>query len=130
MFATNQMVGMDFAFPDVCKTPPALIPVPYPDMAFPMAAIPVAITLLFNNAFAHNLATRVPVTVGDMAGVALGLISNTVASSSRRLFMNSYTTLLYGTPANRLGCGGPQNRMNTVGFTVVPSLTHILILAG
>lgn len=130
MLATNQMIGLDFAFPDVCKTPPAMLPIPYPDLAFPMAAIPVAVTLLFNNAFAHNLATQIPLTIGDFAGVALGLISSTVAASSRRLLMNSYTTLLFGTPANRMCCGGPQNRMNTLGFTIVPSCPHILILAA
>ncbi|CCG20117.1 conserved hypothetical protein [Taylorella asinigenitalis 14/45] len=130
MLATNQMVGMDFAFPDLCKTPPALIPIPYPDMAYPMAAIPIAVNVLFNSAFSHNLATQIPVTIGDLPGVAMGLISQTVAASSRRLFMNSYTTLIYGTPANRMCAGGPQNTINTVGYTVVPSVPHIVILAA
>ncbi|AEP36800.1 DUF4150 domain-containing protein [Taylorella asinigenitalis] len=130
MFATNQMVGLDFAFPDVCKTPPALIPIPYPDLAFPMAAIPVAINVLFNSVFAHNMATQIPVTVGDLPGVAMGLISQTVSATSRRVLMNSYTTLVFGTPANRMGCGGPQNNINTVGFTVVPSCPNITILAA
>ena len=130
MLATNQMIGLDIAFPDVCKTPPALLPIPYPDLGFPMAAIPVAVTILFNNAFAHNLATQIPLTLGDLPGLALWLISNTVAASSRRLLMNSYTTLVFGTPANRMCCAGQQNRMNTLGFTVIPSCPHIFVLAA
>ncbi|ETD66440.1 type VI secretion protein [Pelistega indica] len=129
MFATNQMIGMDFAFPDVCKSP-ALVPIPLPDMAFPMAAIPVAIKILFNNAFAHNMMTTIPLTLGDLPGVALGVISQTVASQSRRLVLNSYTTLLFGTPANRMCAGGPQNMINTFGFTIIPSCPHISILAA
>lgn len=129
MFATSQKMGLDMAFPDLCKTPPAGIPIPYPNMAFPMAAIPVAVRIFYSGAFAHNLATKIPLTLGDMPGVMMGLISNSVASSSRRLLLNSYTTLVFGTPANRLMAMGPQNRINTVGGTIVPSDRKIKIKA-
>ena len=129
MFAANQLFGIDFAFPNVCKTP-AMVPVPFPDIGFAMAAIPVAVSILFNNAFAHNLATKIPLTVGDFPGVALGVISNTVSPVSRRIFLNSYTTLLFGCPANRMCAGGPQNRTNTIGFCLLTGCTHISIFAG
>lgn len=41
MFANCQMMGLDLAFPDVCKTPPAL-PIPYPNFALGPTAIPNA----------------------------------------------------------------------------------------
>lgn len=129
MFATSQKIGLDLAFPDVCKTPPAAIPIPYPNIALPMAAIPIAVRIFYSGAFAHNLATKIPLTLGDFPGVMTGLISNSIASSSRRIILNSYTTLVFGTPANRMGALGPQNRRNTVGMTIVPSNRKIKILA-
>ena len=42
MFVNTQMGGLDFGFPDVCLTPTPVgpIPIPYPNMAMPMTAIP------------------------------------------------------------------------------------------
>jgi hypothetical protein len=64
MFANCQMMGVDLAFPDVCKTPPA-IPIPYPNIALGPTAIPNAWNILFMCAPAHNLATVTPLTNGD-----------------------------------------------------------------
>lgn len=129
MLATTQRMGLDVAFPNFCRLP-NMIPFPFPDLAFPMAAIPVAVTILFNNSFAHNLATVIPLTVGDFPGVARGIISQTVSSASRRFLLNSYTTLIFGTPANRMGCLGTQNRINCIGATVIPGCAHIFMLAA
>lgn len=59
MLATTQLMGLDLGFPDVCLTPPALLPIPYPDMGFPMMAIPIAVTILFMGGFAHNMMTTI-----------------------------------------------------------------------
>ncbi|MDO5680646.1 MAG: DUF4150 domain-containing protein [Pelistega sp.] len=129
MLATSQKLGLDLAFPDICKTPPAAVPIPYPNLAVPMTAIPVAVRIFYSGAFAHNLATKIPASLGDQAGAMMGLVSQSVGSSSRRLLLNSYTTLVFGTPANRWLAMGPQNRINTVGATVAPSPSKIRITA-
>ena len=47
MFANTQMMGMDMAFPDVCLTPagPAVVPIPYPNIAMGPTAIPSQVTV-------------------------------------------------------------------------------------
>jgi hypothetical protein len=44
MFANCQLMGMDMAFPDVCKSP---VPIPFPNMALGPMAIPNAWNILF-----------------------------------------------------------------------------------
>jgi len=120
MQATTQLMGLDLGFPDVCLTPPLLLPITYPDIAFPMMAIPIAVTIMIMGAFAHNMMTTIPFTMGDFPGVGTGILSHTVVGQSRRLFLNSYTTFLFGTPANRLCSFGLQNFFNIIGFTLIP----------
>jgi hypothetical protein len=57
MFANTQMMGMDFAFPDVCLTPSPAgpVPIPYPNIAMGPTAIP-------NCAHGASLAVRRPTT--------------------------------------------------------------------
>lgn len=129
MLASTQLIGLDLGFPDVCLTPPALLPIPYPDMGFPMMAIPIAVTILFTGGFAHNMMTTIPITLGDFPGVGTGVLSHTVVGPSRRLFLNSYTTFLFGSPANRLCSFGPQNMINTIGFSLIPGTLAVLLLA-
>ena len=66
MFANCQLMGMDMAFPDVCKSP---VPIPYPNMALGPMAIPNAWNILFMAMPAHNMATTTPITLGDQPGV-------------------------------------------------------------
>ena len=129
MLGSTQLMGLDLAFPDVCLTPPVLLPIPYPDMGLPMMAIPIAVTILFTGGFAHNMMTTTPITLGDFPGVGTGVLSHTVVAPARRLILNSYTTFLFGTPANRLCCIGPQNWINTIGFSLIPGTLAVLFLA-
>src|SRR5690606_2345667 len=71
MFANCQLMGMDLAFPDICKTPPALIPIPYPNFALGPMGIPNAWNILLMGMPAHNLATTIVMTNGDNPGLAL-----------------------------------------------------------
>ncbi|MGJ7575602.1 DUF4150 domain-containing protein [Variovorax sp. RB2P76] len=127
MFANCQMMGLDLAFPDVCKTPP-VIPIPYPDVALGPMAIPNAWNILYMCTPAHNMATVTPLTNGDNAGVVMGVVSQTVMAQSRHL-TGAFTVLLKGTPATRLTSLTLQNSTNMVGMRIVPSQLKVLLLA-
>jgi hypothetical protein len=129
MFANTQMMGIDFGIPDVCKTPtPAPVPIPYPNIAAGPMGVPAVYKVLFMAAPAHNLATTVPLTNGDNAGVALGVASPTVMGPSRHLTA-AFTVLVGGMPATRMTSASLQNTMNCPGMRIAPSQTKVLLLA-
>lgn len=132
MFANTQMMGQDFGFPDVCLTPappaPAPVPIPYPNIAMGPTAIPNVPTVLFMGAPAHNLATTIPLTNGDNAGIATGVASGMVMGPSRHL-TGAFTVLVKGMPATRLTSVSLQNSTNAPGCRIVPSQTKVLLLA-
>ena len=130
MFANTQMMGMDMGFPDVCLTPagPAVVPIPYPNIAMGPMGVPAAYTILFGGAPAHNLSTMFPMTNGDNAGVAMGVASGTVMGPSRHLTA-AFTVLVGGMPATRLTSMSLQNGTNCPGVRLVPSQAVVLLLA-
>jgi Domain of unknown function (DUF4150) len=130
MFANTQMMGMDMGFPDVCLTPagPAVVPIPYPNIAMGPTAIPNQMTLLIMAMPAHNLGTITPMTNGDNAGVAMGVASGTVMGPSRHLTA-AFTVLFSGMPATRLTSMSLQNSTNAPGVRLVPSQPTVLLLA-
>ncbi|WP_437490066.1 DUF4150 domain-containing protein [Sorangium sp. So ce1014] len=77
---------------------------------------------------AHNLATTIPLTNGDNAGVAMGVASGTVMGPSRHL-TGAFTVLIRGMPASRLTSMSLQNSTNCPGMRVVPSQVKVLMLA-
>jgi hypothetical protein len=122
-------MGMDLAFPDVCLTPtPVPVPIPYPNIAMGPTAIPNNPTVLFMGGPAHNLATSIPMTNGDNAGVNMGVASGTVMGPSRHL-TGAFTVLINGAPATRLTSMSLQNSTNAPGVRIVPSQTLVLMLA-
>lgn len=92
MFAKTQMGGMDFAFPDVCLTPipspvgPIPTPIPYPNIAIPMMAIPSQFKVLTMCMPNHNLMTITPMSNGDNAGLFMNPLSGMVMGPQRNLF--------------------------------------------
>jgi hypothetical protein len=128
MFANTQMGGMDFGFPDVCLTPmPAPVPIPYPNFALGPLGVPACYNILFECAPAHNLATTIPISLGDQPGVALGVASGMVMGPSRRLTA-MFTCLVDGIPATRMTSIGLHNSTNIVGMRIVPSQFKVLLL--
>jgi hypothetical protein len=121
MFANCQLMGMDLAFPDVCKSP---VPIPYPNMAMGPMAVPNAWNILFMAMPAHNMATTTPITLGALGGV----VSQTFMQQSRHV-TGAFTVLLKGTPATRVTSITMQNRCNIVGMRIVPSQFKVLMLA-
>ena len=129
MFANAQMGGMHFAFPDVCLTPtPAPVPIPYPNIAAGPMGVPAAYNVLFGGTPAHNMATSVPLSNGDNAGVALGVASGLVMGPQRHVTA-AFTVLAGGIPATRLTSMTIQNSTNAPGAKIVPSVTNVLVLA-
>ncbi|MEC7525293.1 MAG: DUF4150 domain-containing protein [Myxococcota bacterium] len=128
MFANTQMGGLDFAFPDICKIPPAAIPIPFPNFALGPMGVPPCPKVLFACAPAHNLATVIPTSFGDEPGVLGGIISQTIKGPSRHLTA-SFTTLVGGLPATRLTSVTLQNLCNAIGMRIVPSQVKVLLLA-
>ena len=130
MFANTQMMGMDLAFPDVCLTPagPAVVPVPYPNIAMGPTAIPNQMTVMIMAMPAHNLGTITPMTNGDNAGVGLGVASGMVMGPSRHL-TGAFTVLFSGMPATRLTSMWLPNSTNAPGARLVPSQTTVVLLA-
>ncbi|AYA40075.1 DUF4150 domain-containing protein [Xenorhabdus nematophila] len=130
MFANTQSGGMDMATPDICLTPmPFPVPVPYPNTAQGATGISNAMNILFMGCPAHNLATSIPMTTGDNAGVSLGVASGMVMGPSRHT-MGANSVLIKGTPATRLSSCTMQNSTNAVGSRIVPSQTKVLISAA
>jgi len=132
--AKTQMAGMNFAFPDVCKTPigPAPVPIPYPDIAMPMMAIPGTTTVkTFTIAMpTHLMGTNVPLSNGDNAGVAGGVVSQMMMGPSTDM-LGSTGVFMEGRPVTYLGSLSGQNGMGATnmppGLAVVPSQPKVLI---
>jgi hypothetical protein len=134
MFANSQMMGQDFAFPDVCLTPappaPSPVPIPYPNIAMGPTANPASacMKILIMGMPAHNMGTTTPISNGDNAGVATGVASGRVMGPSRHL-AGSFTVLFQGKPATRLTSPTLQNGTNAPGMRIIPSQTKVLLLA-
>ncbi|MBX3269846.1 MAG: DUF4150 domain-containing protein [Sandaracinaceae bacterium] len=130
MFANTQMMGMDMGFPDVCLTPTPAgpVPIPYPNIAMGPTAIPAYPKIFFSFCPSHNLATTIPLTNGDNAGVATGVASGMVMGPSRSV-TGAFTVLLGAMPAQRLTSINIQNSTNAPGVRIVPSQVRVLLLA-
>jgi hypothetical protein len=131
MFANCQLGGNDLAFPDVCLTPSPAgpVPIPYPNTAMGLMAVPNVPTILFMGGPAHNMGTTIPMTNGDNAGVATGVASGLVMGPCRHL-TGAFTVLLKGMPATRMTSSSLQNNTNAPGVRLAPSQTKVLLLAA
>ena len=131
MFANTQMGGLDTGLPDVCLTPAAAgvpVPTPYPNLAAGPMATGAVYRVLIAAAPAHTLATSIPQTNGDNAGVNMGVASGTVMGPSRHV-TGAVSVLIGGLPASRVGSVSLQNSTNCPGARTMPSQTTVLILA-
>jgi hypothetical protein len=128
MFGNSQMGGVNVGFPDVCLTPPAALPVPYPNVSFGTAAFPPAPNVFWSCTPAHHLMTTPLLSLGDGAGVmGFGVASHLIMSQTRPL-TGAFSLLVDGMPATRLGSVNLHNTMNAPGMTVVPSQVKVIIL--
>jgi hypothetical protein len=132
--AKTQMGGMCLGFPDVCRTPvgPAPVPIPYPNVAVPMMAIP-GTTAIKTFALAmpmHVMGTTVPLSNGDNAGVLGGMVSQMMMGPEMDM-LGSTGVLVECRPATYMGsmCGqnGPGAANCPPGFAIVPSQVGVLV---
>jgi len=133
MFANAQgpIPAPDMGFPDVCLTPappaPAPVPIPYPNIGLGPTAVGFCPKVLFMCMPAHNMATTIPMTNGDNAGLATGVASATVMGPDRHLTA-AFTVLLMGMPATRMTSTALQNNTNCPGMRIAPSQTKVILL--
>ena len=125
MFATTQCPGLDFGFPDICRTP---VPVPFPNMGIPTMGFPAAYNIFTDFMPTHNIVTEILPTLGDQPGVLGGVVSQVEMGPSRRI-VSSFTVLTDGMPTNRLTSFGIHNLINCPGMTLVPSQPTVIVLA-
>ena len=131
---TTKSAGICFAFPDVCWTPVPLLPdlpIPYPNIAAGPTALPptACLKVLLTAGPAHTLMTTIPMSNGDNAGVALGVVSQMVMGPSRHM-MGSTNVLYGGIPATKMTSPTGQNGMslNIPAMTLVPAQIKVLLM--
>ncbi len=125
------MPGMHFGFPDVCKvpTPVGPIPTPFPNIALTPTSIPSQVKVLAMCMPSSNLMTTTPISNGDNPGVAMGLLSGIVMGPGSAM-MGSTNVLVGGPPVAKFAMPTKQNGVspNTVGMTIVPSQIKVMAL--
>jgi len=84
--------------------------------------------VLYGGTPAHNLATMVPISIGDCPGIATGIASGTVMGPTRSITA-AFSVLVGGLPATRLTSINIQNSTNAPGMRIVPSQVKVLLLA-
>jgi hypothetical protein len=135
MFVTTQMMGMNFAMPDVCLTPipspagPIPTPIPYPNTALPMTAIPSQFKVLILAMPAHNLMTVTTMSNGDNGGLMMNPMSGMVMGPSKNL-MGSFKVLYGGLPVTKMLNPTGQNGMSpgSFGASLAPSQIKVMVL--
>jgi hypothetical protein len=130
------MMGMNFAMPDVCLTPipspagPIPTPMPYPNTALPMTAIPSQVKVLILAMPAHNIMTVTPMSNGDNGGVMMNPMSGMVMGPSKHL-MGSIKVLYGGLPVTKMLNPTGQNGMSpgAFGASLAPSQVKVMVMA-
>jgi carboxyl-terminal processing protease len=120
--ASNSGVGTNMGFPDVCVTPvgPKPTPIPYPNTAMNVTAVPFAPNVLVSFMPALNMGAEMPMTLGDQPGV------ESPHMGPGRYTMGNPTVLINAEPAVNLLCPTSGNNMvNSLGAVTVPSITNV-----
>ena len=127
MPASNQGVGMNMGFPDVCSTPTPAgpVPIPYPNVGMNATALPFCPNIFVSFVPAHNMGAKPLMTNGDNAGVAHPLCMQPGGTT-----MGNPKILLTGLPAEHMTVPTNGNNFNDpLGAKLVPSVTNVLLCA-
>ena len=129
--ANGPMPAMDLAFPDVCLTPmgPAIVPVPYPNVNMSTMGIPTQFRFLLMCMPAHNMTTVRAMSMGDNAGVSMGVMSGMMMGPGGAM-MGSTNLFVGGPPATKMGMPSKQNGPgpNAFGASLSPSQIRFMAL--
>lgn len=131
MFAVTLQAGQCMAMPDVCKVPapPAPpIPTPFPNIGMPMMGNPTTVKVFIGGMPALHKSSQIPVTNGDEAGVAGGMVSGSIVGPVQ-FVMGSMVVKLEGNPAVRLSDPTKQNNGNAMGAVLAPSQAIVMIMS-
>jgi len=131
MFANTNMGCTNSATaPDVCKTPPLAVPVPYPNIALSTMHIPNVPNVIISGGLAENLLTPGTISNGDEPGVLGGVVSGVfigpdtpVLGSLKVLMGTAFATHLTGLTTHN------GKVPNTVGMTISPAQACVVILS-
>jgi carboxyl-terminal processing protease len=120
----NRGAGQFIAFPDVCRTPPVGVPVPYVNVAFNAMASLFAPNVLTAMLPSLTVTSVIPTSIGDEPGVMHWTIkgAGVVVAS----FVNTFFNFL---PAATLASLTTGNRANApLGLIAVPSATNVFAM--
>ena len=133
MFLLTAGSGQNMAFPDVCKTPTPVgpIPLPYPNIAMTSTTNPVVPNITVDAMPVINQASFGMVSQGDEAGAAGGVVDSMICGQTCYQ-VGCSTITMGGAPAQRLTSITGQNAAgatpNAVGACLAPSQTTVLTL--
>lgn len=131
MFAKTQLISISFSFPDVCKvaTPVGPVPIPFPNFAFSILAIPNVLNMFITAMPVHNLMTNTPISTGNepSASGGGGVVSNQFIGSKRNL-LGSFKIFKSCMPSTRMLDMSAQNGVadNMPGLNLSPSQVKVL----
>ena len=132
MFANTSLGVMNMGFPDVCKVPvgPAIVPMPFPNVAVSSSHIPSVFNVVIGGGLAENLATAGTISNGDQAGAVGGVVSNLIMGPDRPM-LGSMKVMIGGPFATRLTSTNGQNGMppNIVGVSITPAQVQVVLLS-
>ncbi|SAK54245.1 PAAR-like domain-containing protein [Caballeronia ptereochthonis] len=129
MVMVNSSAGGTNYATTVNRTPPAAVPVAYPNNAMRAQAIPNVPHILICGGPIHNQATLIPVTSGDAGGSMGGVSSGTVSSASQNT-NGAQTVLVGGSATTRMTDPTIQNSTNAPGTGASPSQTKVFNFAA
>lgn len=130
MFAVTLAGGQCMATPDVCQVPTPLgpVPTPFPNVGMPPMGNSPTTKVLVSGMPALTKASKIPLTNGDQAGTAGGVVSGKVMGEVE--FIAGSTKVKFeGQAAIRLSTPTKQNAGNTVGAVLAPSQTKVVIVS-
>lgn len=123
MFIDNILAVLSLAFPDVCKIPTPVGPVPIPLLNLKLSStrLPMVFNVLIGFGMTLNIFAMSTVSNGDEAGVAMGLVSNQIVGPGRPVLC-SIKIFMGCAPVTRMCAVTMQNGMvpNAPGVTLSP----------
>ncbi len=129
--ASTRMGGTCFAMPDVCKTPTPAgpVPIPYPNTAQCAMATGTSVVVKILNQAVITKASEIPLSSGDEAGTAGGVISGVNMGVAKYKLGNS-KVLVEGNEIETFTMLTGQNgsNPNAVGAQIAPSQTLVIVM--
>ncbi len=117
--------GGFIGLPDCCKTPPAMLPIPYPNFGTHLLAPNPCFRVLFCCGPVHNKGTKKAISFGDQPGVAGGLASQVFMNKTSHLANYSNRYKICNKASVRLSGLEKSNRRNVVVLDAIPSIQFI-----